>query len=79
MASQSQARRRDRSGGWAPFSCNSGHPKGFPPEGCVNPMDFIDLITRIMKLDKNKKGTDSFSGVIVQKVDEDGNIETIDI
>jgi saccharopine dehydrogenase (NAD+, L-lysine-forming) len=51
----------------------------FPPEGCVNPMDFIDLITRIMKLDKNKKGTDSFSGVIVQKVDEDGKIETIDI
>jgi saccharopine dehydrogenase (NAD+, L-lysine-forming) len=51
----------------------------FPPEGCVNPVDFIDLITRIMKLDKNKKGTESFSGVIVQKVDEDGNIETIDI
>jgi predicted CopG family antitoxin len=42
-------------------------------------MDFIDLITRIMKLDKDKKGTDSFSGVIVQKVDENGKIETIDI
>jgi saccharopine dehydrogenase (NAD+, L-lysine forming) len=51
----------------------------FPPEGCVNPIDFIDLITRIMKLDKNKIGTESFSGVIVQKVDEDGKIETIDI
>jgi saccharopine dehydrogenase (NAD+, L-lysine forming) len=51
----------------------------FPPEGCINPIDFIDLITRIMKLDKNKKGTESFSGVIVQKVDEDGKIETIDI
>jgi saccharopine dehydrogenase (NAD+, L-lysine forming) len=51
----------------------------FPPEGCINPMDFIDLITRIMKLNKDKKGTESFSGVIVQKVDEDGKIETIDI
>jgi saccharopine dehydrogenase (NAD+, L-lysine-forming) len=51
----------------------------FPPEGCVNPVDFIDLITRIMKLDKNTKGTESFSGVIVQKVSEDGKIETIDI
>ncbi len=51
----------------------------FPPEACVNPLDFIDLITRIMKLDKNKKGTESFSGVIVQKVDEDGKIEEISI
>jgi saccharopine dehydrogenase (NAD+, L-lysine forming) len=55
-------------------------PKGVcPPEGCVNPLDFINLITNVMKLDKNKKGTDSFSGVIVQKADEDGKIETIDI
>jgi saccharopine dehydrogenase (NAD+, L-lysine forming) len=51
----------------------------FPPEGCVNPVEFINLITRIMKLDKSKKGTESFSGVIVQKVDEDGKIEEISI
>ncbi len=55
-------------------------PKGvFPPEGCVNPLDFIDLITKIMKLDKKQKGTESFRGVIVQKVDADGKIETMDI
>lgn len=50
-----------------------------PPEGCVNPLDFINLITSVMKLDKSQKGTESFSGVIVQKIDENGKIETIDI
>lgn len=51
----------------------------FPPEGCINPLDFINLISSVMKLDKNQKGTDSFSGVIVQKVDENGKIETINL
>ena len=51
-----------------------------PPEGCVNPLDFIDLITKVMKLDqKNKDSHEQFSGVLVQEVDEEGNIETIDI
>jgi len=51
-----------------------------PPEGCVNPVDFIDLITRVMGLDKKDKGShDAFSGVLVQQIDENGNIEIIDI
>ena len=51
-----------------------------PPEGCVNPVDFIDLITKVMDLDKkNKDSHDEFGGVIVQKIDEHGHIEIIDI
>jgi len=51
-----------------------------PPEGCVNPVDFIDLITKVMNLDKkDKESHDEFGGVIVQKIDENGNMEIIDI
>ncbi len=51
-----------------------------PPEGCVNPLDFIDLITKVMDLDKKDKNShDEFSGVLVQQIDENGNIEVIDI
>lgn len=51
-----------------------------PPEGCVNPVDFIDLITKVMDLDKKDKDShDEFGGVIVQKIDENGNMEIIDI
>ncbi|MCP3950713.1 MAG: saccharopine dehydrogenase [Desulfobacterales bacterium] len=51
-----------------------------PPEGCVNPVDFIDLITIVMDLDKkDKESHDEFGGVIVQKIDDQGNMETIDI
>ncbi|MBF0396221.1 MAG: saccharopine dehydrogenase NADP-binding domain-containing protein [Desulfobacterales bacterium] len=51
----------------------------FPPEGCINPLEFIDLITKVMQLDKNKKDEESFSGVIVESVDEAGNISTMNI
>ena len=51
-----------------------------PPEGCVHPVDFIDLITKVMGLDKKDKGShDAFSGVLVEQVDEDGKIEHINI
>ncbi len=51
-----------------------------PPEGCVDPVDFIDLISKVMNLDKkNKDSHEEFGGVIVQKIDEDGNIELIEI
>ena len=37
-----------------------------PPEGCVNPVDFIDLISKVMGLDKkNKDSHEEFSGVLV--------------
>jgi saccharopine dehydrogenase (NAD+, L-lysine-forming) len=50
-----------------------------PPEGCVNPSDFIELITKVMKLDQKKGDTESFSGVIVESVDADGTVTTLDI
>ncbi|NOY69366.1 MAG: NmrA family NAD(P)-binding protein [Deltaproteobacteria bacterium] len=51
----------------------------FPPEGCINPLDFITLISDVMGLDKKVKDGASFSGVIVEEVDKDGNIKNIEI
>jgi len=50
-----------------------------PPEACIDPNDFIQLIATVMKLDQREAEDDSFSGVIVQKVDERGEIETLEI
>ncbi|MBW1990291.1 MAG: saccharopine dehydrogenase NADP-binding domain-containing protein [Deltaproteobacteria bacterium] len=50
-----------------------------PPEGCVNPLDFIELIPGLMHLDEKKEGGDSFGGVIVEEVDEHGNVKKLDI
>jgi saccharopine dehydrogenase (NAD+, L-lysine-forming) len=50
-----------------------------PPEGCVNPADFIETITKVMKLDEKKGDKESFSGVIVESVDADGKVTTLDI
>jgi saccharopine dehydrogenase (NAD+, L-lysine-forming) len=51
----------------------------YPPEGGVNPVDFIELISKVMKLEEKKKEDDSFSGVIVESVDAAGNVSIIDI
>lgn len=51
----------------------------YPPEGGVNPVDFIDLISKVMKLKEKKKEDDSFSGVIVESVDAAGNVSIMDI
>ncbi len=50
-----------------------------PPEACMKPSDFIELLPRVMDLDKKKEGGDSFGGIIVQSVDETGKITTLDI
>jgi saccharopine dehydrogenase (NAD+, L-lysine-forming) len=50
-----------------------------PPEACVNPLDFIGLISRVMKLDSRKEDGESFGGVIVERVDETGRVEKLDI
>ncbi len=50
-----------------------------PPEACINPMDFIELITPVMNLDEKKEEDDSFSGVIVQHIDSSGNVTELDI
>ena len=51
----------------------------YPPEGGVNPVDFIELISKVMKLEEKKKEDDSFSGVIVESVDAAGNVSIMDI
>ncbi|MGM0453646.1 MAG: saccharopine dehydrogenase family protein [Thermodesulfobacteriota bacterium] len=50
-----------------------------PPEGCIDPNDFIGLVTTVMAGDKSRGDKDAFQGVIVEKVDKDGNIETLDM
>jgi len=50
-----------------------------PPEGCINPIDLLALVPKIMKLDSKKEGGESFGGVIVQQIDENGKITNIDI
>lgn len=50
-----------------------------PPEACVEPMDFVSLISKAMKLDARKEGGESFGGVIVERIDETGRVEKLDI
>lgn len=50
-----------------------------PPEGCINPADLMTLVPKVMKLDSKKEGGESFGGVIVQQIDENGKITSIDI
>jgi saccharopine dehydrogenase (NAD+, L-lysine-forming) len=50
-----------------------------PPEGCINPTDLLALVPQVMKLDRKKEGGESFGGVIVQQIDENGTITNIDI
>jgi saccharopine dehydrogenase (NAD+, L-lysine forming) len=50
-----------------------------PPEGCINPNDLLALVPKVMKLDSKKEGGESFGGVIVQQIDENGKITNIDI
>ena len=51
----------------------------FPPEGCVNPADFVALLPMVMKMDKKKEGGEAFGGIIIQKVDADGKVSTLDM
>ncbi len=50
-----------------------------PPEGCVNPTDLLELVPKVMKLDSKKEGGESFGGIIVQEIDENGKITKINI
>jgi len=54
-------------------------PGVFPPEACVNPTDFLALLPKVMKLDEKKEGGKSFGGIIIEQVDESGNIKKLDI
>jgi saccharopine dehydrogenase (NAD+, L-lysine-forming) len=50
-----------------------------PPEACVDPMEFVSLISQVMKLDEKKEDGDSFGGVIVERVDSAGAVTKLDI
>jgi saccharopine dehydrogenase (NAD+, L-lysine-forming) len=50
-----------------------------PPEGCLHPTDFLELVPKLMKLDRKKEGGQSFGGVIVEQVDENGRITKLNI
>lgn len=54
-------------------------PGVLPPEACVDPMEFVGLITKVMKLDVKKEGGESFGGVIVESVDGEGVVTKLDI
>lgn len=42
-----------------------------PPEGCINPLDFLNMVKSVIKPTADGK---SFEGVLVESVDEDGNV-----
>jgi saccharopine dehydrogenase (NAD+, L-lysine-forming) len=50
-----------------------------PPEAAVNPADFLGLLPQIMDMDKAKAGDGSFSGFLIEKVDENGNVSKVDM
>ncbi|MBM4397377.1 MAG: saccharopine dehydrogenase NADP-binding domain-containing protein [Deltaproteobacteria bacterium] len=49
-----------------------------PPEACVNPVDFLALVPEVLG-SAGAAGGGAFEGVIVEKVDEHGNVERVDI
>ena len=51
----------------------------FPPEGCINPQDFIDLIYKIMQLGKSESKDGSFNGIMVQHKDQNGKITDMEL
>lgn len=50
-----------------------------PPEAAVNPADFLGLLPQVMDMDKAKAGAGSFSGFLIEKVDENGNVSKVDM
>lgn len=50
-------------------------PGVMPPEACVDPLTFMGYIPQIMKLDEGSGGDGSFSGVIIDSIDAEGNVK----
>lgn len=50
----------------------------WPPEACVNPADFLDLLPSVIDLGKGEDGK-GFGGVIVEQMDAQGNLKRIEI
>ena len=52
-------------------------PGVLPPEACVQPMDFLSLVQPVMALTRGDGS--KFDGFVVEKVDEDGVVERVDL
>ena len=50
-----------------------------PPEAAVNPADFLGLLPQIMEMEKAKASAGGFSGFLIEKVDENGNVSKVDM
>lgn len=50
-----------------------------PPEAAVNPADFLGLLPQVMDMEKAKADVGSFSKFLIEKVDENGNVSTVDM
>jgi saccharopine dehydrogenase (NAD+, L-lysine-forming) len=50
-----------------------------PPEGCIRPSDFVALVPEVFDLKKAARKGDSFSGFMVESVDEFGKVTRVDI
>jgi len=50
-----------------------------PPEACINPRYLIELVSQVMPIDENKEDGKSFGGIIVEEVDEKGEIKKLEI
>lgn len=50
-----------------------------PPEACISPADFLGLLPQVMDMDKEKGGAGGFSGFLIEKVDEFGNVTKVDL
>ena len=48
-----------------------------PPEACVDPMAFMQLLPQFIEIDNEGEG--GFGGVIVQRVAEDGTITKLNL
>ena len=50
----------------------------WPPEACVDPADFLDLLPLVMDMEKGGGGK-GFDGVIVEQIDAQGNLKRMEI
>ena len=50
----------------------------YPPEGCMNPMDFIELVAAVLEKSRDKDSTTN-EELIVEIIDENGKKTTMDM
>jgi len=50
-----------------------------PPEACVDPNEFLSLVPEMISLSDDRESGESFGGVIVEHVDERGEVTKLDI